>query len=147
MNNERKETNSIYSSPPYADLFIILNGNNSIVNSQLPLIKNRSRLHYLYGYFLRCVQISMRIFPIFVFLAFPTYQVVLACYNCRLEDTNLGWIRAAFFLNIPFILGVFIYLILMLSSNQIPTFTYFVGIILLYIFSIQTYTFFFGKLL
>ena len=47
---------------------------------------------------------------IVVLLLFAIYQIALACYNCRLENTNLSWIRASFFLNLPFVLGVFLYI-------------------------------------
>lgn len=147
MNIERQETNFVYSSPPYADPLVILNRNNTnspIIQIYLPWIPENNRLYYFCDNFLKYVQILIRLFPTLVFLLFSIYQVVLACYNCTLEDSDLGWIRASFFLNIPFISGVFIYIIIIFSSKKMPTFDHFTMMITTYIGIYFHYTYFLG---
>jgi ABC-type sulfate transport system permease component len=60
------------------------------------------------------------------------YQIVLACYNCSFEDTNLGWIRTSFFLNIPFVLTVCIYIIENIKTKKIPSLTHFRTTVVIY---------------
>lgn len=46
----------------------------------------------------------------------------MGCFSCPLPDSNLGWIRAAFFLNIPWVLILCIYLIRKVRAKEIPPF-------------------------
>jgi hypothetical protein len=96
MNDKRKDI--VYmsvSSSPYADPVTILPSNDIISiksNSLASLIK-----------------IYHPLFLIIIFLLYLLYQIILAGFNCRLEESNLSWIRSSFFLNIPFLLvGIFI---------------------------------------
>ena len=72
-------------------------------------------------------------FPILMFLLFSIYQIVLALKNCGIGNNDLGWIRVSFLVNIPFVLGVFIYLGVILIKKKIPSFMDFIFIIIIYV--------------
>ena len=72
------------------------------------------------------------------------YEIVLAGYNYVLENSNLGWIRASFFLNIPWVLCIFIYIRIMFKKNKLPSIGDFILIILLYVIFFFKYFIFCG---
>ena len=80
--------------PPYADPLTILAPHRPIVNQVSPVVPSKSGLGIYFPSFL-----------LFLFVSYMILQIVFACFfNCSLPNTNLGWIRASFFLNIPAVL-------------------------------------------
>ncbi len=137
MTNQRQEVSSISPSPPYADPPTILAPNDThyTIDRVSLAVPSQTGLEKYFPSFL-----------FFIFLFYMIYQIVLACYNCSFEDTNLGWIRASFFLNIPFVLAICIYIIYNIKTKKIPSFTDFrttvviyISIFLFYLFDIGIY--------
>ncbi|CAF1286584.1 unnamed protein product [Rotaria sp. Silwood1] len=114
------------NQPLYADPIIVLSpptinsSVNAVGNQHLP----KTRLHYIWERFIKFLNYILPSFIIFVLLVFTIYQIALAGYNCRLPDTNIGWIRAALFMNIPFVLGVLCYIVVLLVQKKSPTYSH-----------------------
>ena len=133
-----------YSSPPYADPLVILNANNINHPINPTLVPRRTRLHYICENFIKFSRLLIHSLPVLVFLLFLIYQITLACYNCGLENSNLGWIRASFFLNIPFVLCVFIYFGVRLKQKKLPSVIHVLAIIVYYMLCSFSYTLILG---
>ncbi|CAF4951890.1 unnamed protein product, partial [Rotaria sp. Silwood1] len=114
------------NQPLYADPIIVLSP--PTINSSVNTVGNRNlpktRLHYIWERFIKFLNYILPSFIIFVLLVFTIYQIVLAGYNCRLPDTDIGWIRAALFMNIPFVLGVLCYIVFLLVQKKSPTYSH-----------------------
>lgn len=72
-----------------------------------------------YQYFMELLEHILPIFLILIFLLFLVYEVVIACYDCGFEHNNLGWIRASFFINIPFLFGISIHTAIKLKTRTV----------------------------
>jgi hypothetical protein len=136
MTDQRREVSYISPSPPYADPLTILAPTDTYytidrISLPVPSTSQTGLEKYVSS------------FLFFVFFFYMIYHIVLACFNCSLEDTNLGWIRASFFLNIPFVLAVCIYIIHYIKTKKIPSLTHFRTTIIIYI-SVFLFYFFEG---
>ena len=86
-------------TPLYTDPCVVLVPHGINHRIELP-VSSKSRLNRLIERFLPSVLI-------FVFLTYLTFQIIVGCFNCGIvEKSDLGGIRAAFIMNIPFVLGV-----------------------------------------
>ncbi|CAF1210652.1 unnamed protein product [Rotaria sordida] len=108
MQNYREEISSLSSTqPPYADFIGILSppNINSPINTVINPILPKTRLHHVCEYFIEFLHYWLPLYLIFVFLLLAICQIILACHNCPLPNTDINWIRASLFMNIPFVLG------------------------------------------
>jgi hypothetical protein len=121
MTNQGRE----YISPslPYVDPVRILAPNEtySTIERVSLVVPSQTRFKKYFSSFL---------FVIFLF--YLIIQIILACYNCSFEYTNINWIRASFFLNIPFVFAVCIYIIRNIQTKKILSFTDFEITIMIY---------------
>lgn len=94
--------------PPYADPVIVLAPQQIFptFNGIRPDVSIQRMLERYFSSFL-----------FFIWFFYMIAQIVLACFSCSLPASNLGWIRASFFLNTPCVLIVCIYLYLRLRAN------------------------------
>jgi hypothetical protein len=125
MTDQRREVSYISPSPPYADPLTILAPTDTYytidrISLPVPSTSQTGLEKYVPS------------FLFFVFFFYMIYQIVLACFNCSFEDTDLGWIRASFFLNIPFVLAVCIYIIHNIKTKKIPSLTHFRTTVFIY---------------
>jgi hypothetical protein len=110
--------------PPYADFIGIL----SPPNSDPPIRRARhssppkTRLHLICELFTKCLHVSIKYILIVILLLFSTYQIALACYKCPLNGIDLNWIWASLFMNIPFALGVFSFVVFKLIHHKLPSY-------------------------
>ncbi len=111
------------SSTPYDEHVIISPSNDNISIQASPF---KSVLDQL-------IKTYLPLFFILIFLLYLLYQIILAGFNCRVEDSNLSWIRASFFLNIPFLLAAIFIIIKKWKKKKSLLFAEFThSIILLY---------------
>lgn len=94
MNDQRREVIFLFQSLPYADLLFVLAPDKSDYSMD-----------------------SIPSFLISSFLIYLIHQIVLACYNCEYEKNNLVWIHIYFFMNIPFIVDIIIYIKIILEKK------------------------------
>jgi hypothetical protein len=120
MDVEKKEVSLVCSSPPYADPLGILDGNhvNYSINADPFSILYQTRVDCLYDKCNKFIEILVSSLLILILLIFSIYQIVLGCYNCRLENNNLGWIRASFLWNIPLVLFILIQIVIIVRKNK-----------------------------
>jgi hypothetical protein len=142
MNVERKEMNLLCSSSPYVDPVVFLDGNN--INDSGNSNSHKTRLDYSLDYFKKFVRTLIALFLILVLLLFSTYQIILGCFNCGFGITNLGWIRASFFLNIPFVLSIFIYIVIRIRKKVMPSLSEVFAFVLIYMGFFGFYKYFVG---
>ena len=93
-------------TPPYAGPFVVSVHDeiNHRIAVLVPPVSSENGLNRFIKSFLPSILI-------FVFLTYLMFQIVVGCINCQLEDSNLGWIRAAFILNIPLVLIILIFIV------------------------------------
>jgi hypothetical protein len=110
MNDQNREDSHLPPLTPDGDPLIVSSGNeiNHTINSSPNIIPRRTCLVY---YPKKSVSNLLILVVFILFVIYLIYEIVLACYNCGFEKTNLTWIRASFFLNIPWILFIFIYIL------------------------------------
>lgn len=112
MADQRRDVSCQSAIPPYADpRTVLVSIPIHFTVNQVPVaVPSQTGL----GKFLPS-------FLLVFFLLYMIYQIILAGFNCTLESTNLGWIRASFFLNIPFLLTACIYLIRNCVKKKLPS--------------------------
>jgi hypothetical protein len=126
MSNQQREAS--YESPleptPYADPRTILsaNGINSSNNQVSAVVPQPTILEKCFASFL-----------FIVFVSYMIFQIILAGFNCPLPDSNLGWIRASFFLNIPYVFFLLIYIIQRIITKKFSSLNDFRNTFLVYI--------------
>ena len=134
MADQRQEVSHQSQPPPYADPLSILVPPNSIVD-QVPLVVPPQ--NGLKKYFPSLL--------LFIFLFYMITQIVFACFsNCSLPNTNLRWIRASFFLNIPAVLILCIRFIQNYKRRKISSLLDFANTIMLYSIFFGGYLMFYG---
>jgi hypothetical protein len=85
-------------------------------------IPHQTRLNYSSDYFRKFVQTLISLFLILVLVVLCIDRIVFDCYTYGFENNNLRRIRVSFLLNIPFALGILIYIIVMFRERKMPSF-------------------------
>lgn len=143
MDDARGEINVIRLSQPYVDPIAVLDGNYSTKLASSSN-HNQTQLNHFDNYYLKLIRILITLILILIFLPYSIYEIVLGCYNCPIETSNLPWIRASFLLNIPLVLTLFIYIFLKLTRKSMINFNDFLLIIIIYISITFSFSIFFA---
>lgn len=113
------ERNRIFRSSPYADPLDILNGTTAVIKNHILIprrIEPNDREYCLQTY----KKIFKKLIPIFIFILFSIFELILACFNCSYEDEKFVAIRVLLFLSALFLLPTFIYIIILFILKEIP---------------------------
>ena len=136
---------TMLSSPSYADPLNVLNEANLLVEIEDEIsipqrIEPNDKEYCLRTY----RKIFTKLIPMFVFILFLIFELILACFNCKYDGNTFSTIRFVLFLSVPFLFGIFIYIMMMLQTRAFPDALQYSGFILRTLCTILFYTFLFG---
>lgn len=138
------ERDRIVRSSSYADPLDILNGTDVIVENQTLFpsrIEPGDREYCLQTY----KKIFKKLIPVYIFILFLMFELILACFNCTYEDENFIAIRILLFLSVLFLFGTFIYITGLLVTKEIPDIRDYFMSVFKYSFYLRFYIFVFGS--
>ncbi|CAF1422245.1 unnamed protein product [Adineta ricciae] len=117
--------------PPYADMIGILSPR--VYDTSIHHVTHERPSRTSSPCFIKYCDRLIKIILILGLLLFSIPQIILACFNCPLTYENLGWIRASLFMNVPFVLGIFIFLIRKLIRREWPLYFHIVQMAVAYV--------------